>query len=53
MHRKLRRRQGEYEPAAAIIDKAKPENVAKENAICFWVAAVKNNMGAANHGYAP
>jgi hypothetical protein len=53
MHRQFRRRQREYEPSAAIIDKAKPENVAKEYAICFWVSAVKNNMCAANHVYAP
>jgi hypothetical protein len=53
VHGYFRRRQREYEPAAAIIDKTKAENVAKEYAICFWVSAVKDNMSAANHGYAP
>jgi hypothetical protein len=53
VHRQFRRRQSEYEPAAPIVDKTKSKNVAKEYAICFWVSAVKNNMSAVNHVYAP
>ena len=49
VHRHLGRRQGKYEPATAIIDETKSKNVAKECAICFWVAAVEKNMSATNH----
>jgi hypothetical protein len=53
MHRQFSGRQRKYKPAAAIIDETKPQNLPEECAICFWVAAIKENMSAANHGRSP
>src|ERR1700730_9060337 len=48
----LARLQGKYQPPPAGIDRAKPENVAKERAIGLGIVAVEKNVRAVNHGEA-
>jgi hypothetical protein len=49
MHRKLRGRQGEYQPSVAGIHRTKREDVRKKRAIRIRIFAVEQDMGAVNH----
>jgi hypothetical protein len=50
MDRTFRGRKRKNQPASACIDGAKPEDVPKKCAICFWILAVKQDMSSDEHG---